>query len=169
MTAKRLTAKQRLFALYYVKTLNGTRAAKLAGYSHKTAHNQAHKNLYHPQVLKEIERQFKKRSKMTDEEIIARLESQASADIAELFHPGTFEVDPAKVAEMGHLIEALWRTKEGVRVTLHNPQKALELLGKTRALFVERQIMELLGGLEIVDDEEAEDQDTAKSPGAAAD
>ena len=52
-----LNDKQRKFVSYYVKDPNASKAAKLAGYSERSAYNQGKRLLQHPEVIKEIEKQ----------------------------------------------------------------------------------------------------------------
>jgi len=172
MSKERLTGKQQAFAEHYVATLNGTKAAELAMYSgsRATLAAIAYENLRKPHIVAEINRQFKKRTRMTDDEIVMRLEAMASANLGDFYQPGSDrQVDMEKFKEMGHLVQSFKQNQYGASITLHNPLKALELLGKTKAMFVERQILELLGGMEIVDDEAPEGEDTpaASSPGEA--
>jgi hypothetical protein len=150
----RWTARQRAFVHHYADCLNGAKAARLAGYAAHSAKITASQLLARPNVRAEADRLIRLRSRMAGEEIIARLESQAQGDISDFFYPGTFTIDPAKLHELGYLVQSVWSTNEGIRISLYNSQKALELLGKTRALFVERQILEMLDGLEIIDAQE---------------
>jgi len=53
--AASLTPRQRRFAQHYVRCGNGAKAARLAGYSHRTARFIAHENLTKPDVRAFIE------------------------------------------------------------------------------------------------------------------
>ena len=55
MKVEKLTIKQKAFADYYIQTGNGTEAAKLAGYSEKTAKVIAAENLTKPNIRSYIE------------------------------------------------------------------------------------------------------------------
>jgi phage terminase small subunit len=61
-----LNAKQKLFVRYYAKTKNGTEAAKLAGYSPKTARVQASALLTNPAIKKSIEKRLEAIGKKID-------------------------------------------------------------------------------------------------------
>lgn len=85
---KSLSPLQRLFALEYIVDLNGTRAAIRAGYSARTAAQQAHQLLRNPLVLAEIDAQKKARLKriaMDADALLLRLFEEADADMADLF------------------------------------------------------------------------------------
>ena len=47
-------------------------------------------------------------------------------------------LDPEKLAEFGHLIKSVSNTSHGLTVTLHDAQKALELIGRHYALFTDK-------------------------------
>ena len=55
MKAK-LNPRQKNFVIYYLQTLNATKAAKLAGYSEKTARIQGSKNLTKTNISEAIDR-----------------------------------------------------------------------------------------------------------------
>jgi hypothetical protein len=78
-----LTEKQKKFTREYLKELNATKAARLAGYSNKTAYSIGHENLNKPEVRKEIERlrvEISQKSQISTLEIISevRLIKEAS-------------------------------------------------------------------------------------------
>jgi len=85
---KRLTPMQRLFALEYIKDFNGTRAASAAGFSERTAAQQAHQLLHNPLVAAEIEKQKRdrlERTKIDADWVLKRLVAEAEADLAEIY------------------------------------------------------------------------------------
>ena len=51
-----LTKKQRRFVLAYLRYLNGSKAARVAGYSVKCAHQQAYENQRKPKIRRIIDR-----------------------------------------------------------------------------------------------------------------
>lgn len=67
-----LTKKQKDFADYYLQTGNQTEAAKLAGYSKKTAYSIGNENLNKPEIKAYIS------------ERLAEIESRSIADIKEV-------------------------------------------------------------------------------------
>lgn len=62
MSKKKLTTKQKIFVLEYIKDFNATRAAKAAGYSEKTAKQIGSENLTKPVVQQEIAKAVSKRA-----------------------------------------------------------------------------------------------------------
>lgn len=57
----KLNARQRLFVLEYIRTLNATQSAIVAGYSKRTAYSIGHELLKHPVVSAEIEAAIEQR------------------------------------------------------------------------------------------------------------
>ena len=55
----KLTKRQREFAEYYIKSGNATEAAKLAGYSEKTARSIGQENLTKPDISEYIQQRLK--------------------------------------------------------------------------------------------------------------
>lgn len=51
----KLTPKQKKFVKHYIETGNGTKSAKLAGYSEVSAATQAYENLRKPHILAKLE------------------------------------------------------------------------------------------------------------------
>ena len=157
-----LTAKQRAFVLEYPKDFNATQAAIRAGYSVKSATLIGHENIRKPNIKDAIEYEFKQRALSLDE-ILARLEEQATASIANflVINPDgdRMAFDPEFVRQNGHLIKSI-RAKTAVKysekgdqfeytsleLTLHDAQRALELLGKHHQAFTDR--LELSGKIE---------------------
>jgi len=52
---KKLSAKQQLFVVHYCKTMNKTEAAKLAGYSERTAYRMGFENFKKPHIFEKIQ------------------------------------------------------------------------------------------------------------------
>lgn len=167
MRKKQLLPRQKKFIDAYVACLNGAEACRQAGYSSSGSYSNASKLLQIPEIKAEIVRRLEAHKPMPACEILARLERQANASIAMFLKPGTLEIDPDAVWQHGDLIQRLWITAEGPRIMLHDSQKALELLGKARALFIERQILEQMEGMDIVEDEATSSTHPlpARSPG----
>ena len=151
MAKKGLLPRQAKFVDEYLQCLNAREAYRRAGYKADTGG--AWGLLNSPIVRAEVDRRLAAQPRMAANEILARLERQAHADISIFLKPGTFEIDPEAVRRNGDLIQRFAITAEGPRIYLHDSQKALELLGKARALFIERQILEQMGDMDIVEDE----------------
>ena len=56
---EKLTPKQQKFIDYYIQTGNATEAAKLAGYSSKTAYSIGNENLNKPEIKQAIDERLK--------------------------------------------------------------------------------------------------------------
>ena len=154
MAKKKLTDKRRAFIHEYPKDFNATQAAIRAGYSEKGANRAASRLLSNVDIQAEIDQEFAKRSLRLDE-ILARLTEQATASLGDfiIVNPDGDRIafDPEMIKEKGHLIKRI-RAKTTVRysekgdqfeytsldITLHDGQKALELLGKHRGMATER-------------------------------
>jgi len=83
-----LNYRQKLFCLEYMKDLNGTEAAKRAGYSKDTAFSIATENLKKPYIKKEVDRLFEERAArqlITAEMILLELLAIARIDPSEAF------------------------------------------------------------------------------------
>lgn len=83
----KLTAKQQRFVEEYLIDLNGAAAARRAGYSIKTARQQADENLSKPDILAaidEAQRVLSERTQITQEMVLRRWWDIATADPNEL-------------------------------------------------------------------------------------
>src|SRR5665647_473191 len=84
MASDKLTAKQRLFVAEYIVDLNGTQAAIRAGYSPKTANEQASRLLAHVSIQTELTAAMDKRAARTDitaDNVLQELWSIAKDDL----------------------------------------------------------------------------------------
>ena len=109
ITTQELTDRQARFCEEYLIDLNATQAAIRAGYSKKTAREQAAQNLSKLNIqekIAELKAERAKRTEMTQDSVIQELAAVARAEI------------------------------KGVRAV--DKLKALELLGKHLGMFVER-------------------------------
>jgi phage terminase small subunit len=157
---KTLTNKEEAFCREYVQDWNATRAAIAAGYSKKTARFTAHQNVTKRHIQDRIAELLKTKV-MERDEVLARLADQARAThlhFIRVTEDGFIEFDfsdPEALKHL-HLIKKI-KTKrqrqiiakkkdkasetwehEWVEVELHDPQKALELIGKHHNLFMDR-------------------------------
>lgn len=146
-----LTAKQQLFARYYVVMLNGTRAVKAAGYAalnDNSAAVTASNLLRNAKVKRYIEKLFNA-SKMGKDEVIGRLQALANADIGNYLQvvkvirngveQDEWRFNLVKAINDGNtsLIKSIRRDKFGVVVELHDKVRTLELIGKHHRLFAD--------------------------------
>lgn len=124
-TKTSLTPKQKVFCLEYLKDFNGTQAAIRAGYSKKTACEQAVRLLANVMVQEEIQ---KCRSK---------IESKAIMDVQEIQERLT-SIARGSAEEEVVLITSETIKKTCKKVGAKEQVKALELLGKANSLFVDK-------------------------------
>ncbi len=124
-----MTRRQKLFVKEYLKDLNATQAAIRAGYSERTAGSLGQRLLKNVEIQKAIQKAMKKRERNT--EITAERVLKEIATIA--FAP----IDD--------------------KLSYRDKIKALELLGKHQALFVDR--VEHSGEVNIVVDIDDTHQD----------
>ncbi len=161
---KKLTARQRRFVEEYLIDLNGTQAAIRAGYSTKSAKQQADQNLARENIKSAIDKAMAERSKRTgiSQDIILReLARIAFCNISDVVNldeasvkDGTASRDDTAAIQSirvkriptqdGYIIER--------EVKLYDKIRALELLGKHFNMFKDN--VNLMGALavKIVDD-----------------
>jgi phage terminase small subunit len=133
-----LNDQQKLFVAYYVQCWNATKAAKLAGYSEKSAHAQGHDLLKHPEIQAEVQA-YLNNACMGANEVLMRLSAHATADVTEFIglseeelktHPRSWLLKKYKKINDGG--------KERIEVEVHDPQAALIHIGKHHRVFVDR-------------------------------
>lgn len=153
-----LTLKQTMFAEWYLVTLNGSKAARLAGYS-EPYYVSGSRSLSNAKIRAYLEHRYAER-KITPSAILDRLIAIAEADISDYLivdptyateHEGTFRL----VAD-GRVLDGIWidlrramidgrsgvvKSIKKVRgetvIELHDKVRALELLGKHYRLFAD--------------------------------
>lgn len=133
-----MNAKQQAFLEHYLQCWNASEAARLAGYSEKAAGAIGHKLLKNA----EISRAYKERLAelhMGSDEILKRLAEQARGSL-DGFVTDRGNIDLAAAKQSGALklakrIKTQTGKVDSIEVELHDPQRAMELLGKHLALF----------------------------------
>lgn len=128
--AKGLTPKQRAFVAEYLVDLNGAAAARRAGYSAKNADNIASELLGKTQVREALAAAMEERSK--------RVEIDADYVLTNLLEIVERCMQRAPVMHRGKQVE----DEEGRGVWCFdgkNAIKALELLGKHKGMWIEKQ------------------------------
>lgn len=165
MTARRktdkLTPKQAVFVLEYLKDLNATEAAKRAGFSAKSAHAVGPEMLKIPHVAAAIEAakgERDDRTKVTIDRVVAELARVGFSDIRALFNEdGTMKKPHELSGDQAAAIAAIEvdEIREDGAVIGHTRKvkfwpknNALELLGKHLGAWVEKHQVE--GTIEIV-------------------
>lgn len=137
-----LTPKQLKFCLEYLKDFNGTQAAIRAGYSKKTANEQASRLLANVNIqnqIKENNQKVEKSSIMDIQEIQERLTNMARGDLQEEVIVVTGDGD-------GYSSAQVMKKQIGAK----DQAKALELLGKANGLFIDK--VQNMSPPQIVDD-----------------
>jgi hypothetical protein len=153
--AEELTDKQVLFARFYADLLNGTEAARQAGYAgnDNVLAVTAHDNLRNPKIRELVDIYLEERV-MSKSEVLARLADQARGSMDDfLTVTGRgFRVDIAKAKRAGkmHLIKKVTKGRQGTSIELYDAQAALALLGKGHRLFVDR--LDLEGNVSVQQD-----------------
>ena len=163
----KLNARQRAFVTAYIANrFNATAAAIEAGYSESSAASIGSENLKKPEIREAIET-FLEENAMGAKEALYLLTQHARGDIGELWDEAGGQIDWAKARAAGktHLIKRMYhkttRITRGVgpsaeetevfedTIELHDPQKAITLIGKQLGLFVEKSEIKLDGSVDI--------------------
>lgn len=148
-----LTDKQRAFVNFYMTNgFNATQAAIAAGYSEDTARNIGYQNVTKLHIRAELQRLMSE-FVMPAEEVLSRLTEHARGDLGDVWDEATGRVDWAAARALGktgiikRLKSKTTRISRGVgdnaeevetfedEIELHNPQVALQLLGKYHGHF----------------------------------
>lgn len=154
----KLTAKQRAFVnAYMVNGFNATQAAITAGYSEDTAAVIGSENIRKPNIRSEIQRLMRDFI-MPAEEVLSRLTEHARGDLGDVWDESTGQVDWQKARALGKtgLIKRVKHKTSRVtredgtdvetfedEIELHNPQVALQMLGKYHETFIDRLKIEI--------------------------
>ncbi len=152
-----LTPKQKLFIKEYLIDFNATQSAIRAGYSKKTAGSIGSENLSKPEIIsalrKEVGAKIEKIDDLSDK-IIQELKKIAFADIKDYlsfdengvtFHDSN-EVDGTVINEVSSVTTSQGSngkteiTRVQHKMKLHDKLKALELLGRYKMLYTDKQI-----------------------------
>ena len=141
----KLSAKRKRFVDEYCIDFNGTQAAIRAGYSSKTANEQAARLLAIVSVKKAVEERKSKiaeSSKLKASDVIDELRKIAFSDITQVM---SFSASKAKVKSSRKLSEdarkivaSVSQTQSGLTIKMHDKVKALELLGRYLNIFTDR-------------------------------
>jgi phage terminase small subunit len=134
-----LNIQQLAFIDFYLGAANfhATNAAKMAGYSEKTAYSIGSRLLKNVEVDAEIKRRL-----MDKAEIEARLNEHARGDLSDLLDDkGKFDLKTAKTSGKSRLLKELTVTvdKTANRISykykIHDPQAALDKLARMQGLY----------------------------------
>lgn len=153
-----LTHKQAMFVGWYLVTMNGTKAARNAGYA-EPCHVTYHAVLESASVRKVLDIKFAERS-LRPSEILDRLKAIAEADISDylIVDPEFAEMKDGvfKLVSDGRVLSGIWidlkrclkdgntgaiksykRVKGETVIELHDKVRALELVGKHYRMFAD--------------------------------
>lgn len=142
--SEKITPKQRTFINEYFKCgMNASAAAIRAGYSKRQS---GAENMSNPVIRAEIDRIYRENT-MPATEVLARLSEQGRADIADITNKdGLLNMRKARALGKTGIIKRIKQTTittddsetHIIEVELHDPQKAMQLLGKYHKLFIDR-------------------------------
>jgi phage terminase small subunit len=159
---KPLTPKQQRFVAEYLVDLNATQAAARAGYSRKTATEQASRLLTNVQVQAAIQRSQAAtlgRVEVTAEGVVQELAGVGFSNVQRLFRPTgelipVHELPPAVAASIASIEVILKNAEAGdgkidrvLKVRLWDKVRGLELLARRFGLLVDK--VEISGDLSL--------------------
>lgn len=110
------TAKQRAFIDQYLITLNGTEAARRAGYKgdDNTLGVIAHENLRKPKIKAEIERRLSEQT-MSANETLRRVSDIAAGNLLDYITPwGNLDIEKMRADGAGYLLKKYKKTKRTI-------------------------------------------------------
>ena len=138
----KLSEKQKRFIDYYIQSGNATQAAKLAGYSAKTAYATGVENLRKPQIQAAVQSR------------LAQLESERIAKDKEVLEYITAvmrgETTEEVVVNVGTGKGYTRAEKVTAQVSAKDRLKAAEMLAKVKGMFITRQEVDLQGVVPVV-------------------
>lgn len=138
----KLSEKQKRFIDYYIQSGNATQAAKLAGYSTKTAYAMGVENLRKPQIQAAVQSR------------LAQLESERIAKDKEVLEYITAvmrgETTEEVVVNVGTGKGFTRAEKVTAQVSAKDRLKAAEMLAKVKGMFITRQEVDLQGVVPVV-------------------
>lgn len=129
----KLTEKQKLFCLYYIKNFNATQSyLKAYGCGYNTAGVEGYRSLINPRIKAEIDKlkEIKKQSIMITEDDIVELKMRiAFADITDFmeFKENSATFKCSDIVD-GALISEIKTSRQGASIKLIDKQKALDWL-----------------------------------------
>jgi len=125
-----LSDRQLAFVAWYVKLLNGTRAARRAGYTGdaNTLGVTAHDLLTNPKVRAAVDEALRD-NLPSPGELLSRIGEQATVDLAPYIRAdGTVDVDALNADGLGHVIDGSKPGRNGPELSFTSPQAAQKML-----------------------------------------
>jgi phage terminase small subunit len=161
-----LNDRQRRFIEEYLIDLNGKQAAIRAGYSEKTANEQASRLLANVNIQEHLQKAMKereKRTQITQDRVLQELAKLAFADIKDFLsfrtektvtehdkETGEPVIEYAHIVELkdsdmvdGSLISEVQLKNGELKFKLHDKVKALEMCGRHLGMFKDKAEVEL--------------------------
>ena len=132
----KLTDKQELFVVWYVRLLYATRAAERAGYTgnDNTLRVTGCETLANPNVRAAIDAQLAA-SIPSAQEVLARVSQRAHTDIGAYYDDdGNLDLERMKSDGVSHLVKGANVGKDGVSWSLTDPQTATKTLARYHKL-----------------------------------
>jgi len=136
MSETQLTDKQQAFVAWYIKLKNATRAAERAGYTGAphTLEQSGYELLRNPEVRAEIDRLFSERLP-SPQAVLDMLTVTATMDVTPyLREDGTLDIHAMGKDGLGNLVTGVKPGRNGMEVTLQNPQTAQKMLARYHRL-----------------------------------
>lgn len=156
-----ITPKKAMFAKEYLIDLNGTRAAIRAGYSKRTANEQASRLLADVSVQQLIQQAMKERAtrtELTADRVLLEIQKLAFFDPRKLFDDAGAPIHVSKLDDdTAAAIAGLDIVMQGnedvgfaqvLKVKLSDKRASLELLGRHLKLFTDKVVVE--GGTTVI-------------------
>lgn len=144
-----MTPKQRRFVEEYLIDLNGTQAAIRAGYSARTANEQAARLLANVSIMSEVRVAMAKRSQrvgITQDEVLREYRRLALSDMRRLM---TWDADGVSLKHSSELTDdeaacvaevSETKTKDGgsIKLKVHDKKGALDSVARHLGMFVDK-------------------------------
>jgi phage terminase small subunit len=148
---RKFTNRQLAFISHYIgdANWNGAKAARLAGFSEKTARSIAQRLLTNVDIQAEIRRRLNEKA-MGADEVLTRLAEQARASIEGFLQfpkrgrKPALDLKQAQKDGLLHLVKKLRYNAQGqIEIELHDAQAALQLIGRHHGLFADDKVVTL--------------------------
>lgn len=149
MSQLTLNSKQKAFVEFYLTLWNATEAARRAGYSDKTANEQASRLLANVSVQQAVSNRLSE-LKATADEVLVRLTSHARGSMDDFVTGDSIDLDKARKRGAMHLIKRFKVTTTTItddngngvethrtEIELYDAQAATVQIGKALGVFVE--------------------------------
>lgn len=142
-----ITRQQEKFVDEYLLCFNATKAARKAGYKdNDLLHTNAFKLLQNTAIKEQIDARLKE-AKLSVAAILKLLGDHATGSLGDFLDDnGNIDLETARETGLLHLLREIEITeiesKDGStmrrKIKLHDPQKALELIGRHHAMFTDK-------------------------------